>query len=141
LYAIEIVKTAESKWYIHLHAIIDCVWIPQKFLSREWKKAIGDSYIVDIRRVYNKSKSVRELIKYTTKLWELSIEDKEYICDALLHRRFVNGFGDIEILDLQVGRRELLVCKKCGAVLSFVGSELNVNPWDMFNAISYDDSS
>ncbi len=49
-YSLEVTKEGDD-WHLHLHAIVDAVWIDQFQLSLEWKSVTnGQGFIVDVRR-------------------------------------------------------------------------------------------
>jgi hypothetical protein len=77
--------------------------------------------IVDIRRVKNKMKAIKELIKYITKMWEIKDEQKKEIEEVLKHRRLINWFGEkpkVETIQQNVKTR----CPYCGSTdLVFIG--------------------
>lgn len=63
---LEIKRNSESAaWNVHLHAIVDAAYLPQEWLSKQWLRYTGDSYVVDIRRA--KPSITRYLSKYVTK--------------------------------------------------------------------------
>jgi len=51
----------------HVHLVIDSEYIPQHELSEVWQLATGDSFVVDIRKVWNYKKAVKYIVKYITK--------------------------------------------------------------------------
>lgn len=113
--SIEIVKEETNCWYVHLHTLVDSKWMDQKALSDAWKKITGDSYIVDIRRIKSDKRSaLREVLKYQTKIWQLSEEDKEFVEETFKHRRFVYTFG---IKKPEKSEFKGMKCKLCGGNL------------------------
>jgi len=93
-------------WYVHIHCIMDCEWMSQEELSDKWLSITNDSKIVDVRRVRGKfraveykgkvltlQKSIYELFKYQTKMWELTKFEKDVVDRGLKNVRFINVFG------------------------------------------------
>jgi len=115
IYNIEILKRGEKSWYVHLHALIDSKWMDQKALSKAWFDLTGDSYIVDIRRIKGgRRKALSEVLKYQTKMWELSEDDKIFVEEIFKGRRFVGSFG---IQKPEKPKLKKLICKMCGGNL------------------------
>jgi hypothetical protein len=119
LYTVEILVKNDG-YHIHLHCIADIVWISQEKISREWEKLTG-AMIVDIRRVKNKIKAIKELIKYITKMWEIKDEQKrKKIEEALKHRRLINWFGEKPKIETKFQPK--MKCPHCGSTdLVFLG--------------------
>lgn len=108
IYHVEIIKKGGKSWYVHLHALIDSKWMDQKALSHAWLDITGNSFIADIRRVRGGRRgSLREVLKYQTKMWELDREDEIFIEDIFKGRRFVGSFG------IQKPEKEKLGSMKC----------------------------
>ena len=93
-WVIEIIKAkSQEGFHVHIHAIIDSKFLPQDWLSREWHRITGDSYIVDIRRC--PAKRARYVSKYIAKGSELTDNGQqlwEYY-EAFHRRRDTNRFG------------------------------------------------
>jgi len=51
----------------HVHVIVDCEYVPQHELSEIWELTTGDSFVVDIRKVWNHKKAINYIVKYITK--------------------------------------------------------------------------
>jgi len=68
---------ATEQGYPHLHALLDCEYIPQRILSGIWKRLTG-APIVDIRQVYSPQKTASYLTKYLTKAPEVPHKCKHY---------------------------------------------------------------
>lgn len=62
LQSIEVTNTGKG-WHVHLHVLIDCDYIPQARLSKDWAEVTGGSPVVDIRA----AGSVREALSYCLK--------------------------------------------------------------------------
>ncbi len=93
IYAIEILKKDGDFWYLHLHAVVDSKWIDQRELSEAWLKASEVGRIVHIRRIFKAEKACIEILKYQTKMWELTQDEKIFVDDVFRHSRFVGSFG------------------------------------------------
>jgi len=116
--SIEILKKGEDSWYVHLHALIDSKWMDQKALLDVWLDITGDSFVVDIRRVKGgRKEALREVLKYQTKIWELSEEDKEFVEKTFKHRRFIYTFG---IKRPEKPKFKGMKCKICGGDLELI---------------------
>ncbi len=113
IYTVEILKKDGDFWYLHLHALIDCKWLDQGRLSEIWKEVTGDASVVDIRRVNNTKKACKEVIKYQTKMWELSEDEKQIVEKVFGHSRFVGSFG----IDKPKIESHAQICSICGGEL------------------------
>lgn len=82
-------------WHPHVHMIWLCREKPNKYqLSKEWLELTGDSYIVDVREIYDGMESgFLEVFKYALKFSELSLEDNFHAFSVLKGRRLVDNFG------------------------------------------------
>jgi hypothetical protein len=52
---------------VHAHIIIDGHFWDQAEISKQWAEITGDSFIVDIRRLKNPKKAIKEVFKYIVK--------------------------------------------------------------------------
>lgn len=93
----EIKKKENNKWYIHLHLIIDSLYLEQKKISEIWKKITGDSFIVYIEKVKNKKDLKNYLSKYITKMpyvyENLNENDKEILKKTLFRKKIIFTYG------------------------------------------------
>ena len=62
---VAVCESTEKGWP-HFHILIECPYIRQRKLSAIWK-ALTNSPIVDIRRIYDPEKTAKYLTKYLTK--------------------------------------------------------------------------
>lgn len=70
LWSMEVTNQGNG-WHVHLHAIVECGYIPQESLERAWSKRIGQQKsIVDIRECYGNDPA-REALKYASKPAEM----------------------------------------------------------------------
>lgn len=51
----------------HVHLIVDCDYLPQHEMSEIWHNITGDSFVVDVRRVHDRSRCSGYVTKYITK--------------------------------------------------------------------------
>jgi hypothetical protein len=59
----------QGQWHPHLHCILSGKWIPAVELQTAWKKATGDSHVIDIRLVRDKMQVATYVSKYATKAY------------------------------------------------------------------------
>lgn len=85
-------------WNVHLHAIVHGRFIPNRDLSREWRKVTGDSYIVDVRFVDNEQRIGRYVVKYVSKAFNDTFLNRSEYLDTVVNtmtgRRLCLTFGD-----------------------------------------------
>lgn len=58
-----------GQWHPHLHCILSGKWIPAAELAAAWKRATGDSHVIDVRLVRDKMQVVTYVAKYATKAY------------------------------------------------------------------------
>lgn len=84
-------------WRVHIHAIIEGGYYPQKKVSQAWEKATGNAFVVDIRLIKgNSMKSVKELCKYPFKPANVSTwtyQQKEDFRTIMNGKRLLSTFG------------------------------------------------
>jgi hypothetical protein len=125
IYAMDIVaKPAEdgAGYNVHLHAVVDMVYVPQAALSAVWEDITG-APVVDVRRIYDRSEegiqsALMETVGYALKEPEFETTEAEVEYQlAMSDRRLVNPFGDLHgnIPD-QVSH---LKCSNCGHIPYF----------------------
>lgn len=56
-----------NAWHVHLHVLVEGVFIDQKQLSAAWHDVTGDSYVVDCRAVSDPTGAAAYVAKYATK--------------------------------------------------------------------------
>ncbi len=71
-------------WHPHLHLISEGNFLDKRSLSTLWRKASGDSYIVDIRSLKNEKEVAHYVTKYMAKgtspgVWEIESVAQEWI--------------------------------------------------------------
>jgi len=91
-------------WHPHLHVLFEGRYIPQKLAAKQWLKATGDSFIVDIRTVSTSKGAAFYVAKYASKalssrVWKDSSRLQEAII-TLYGRRTFSTFGTFTKLGL-----------------------------------------
>lgn len=56
-----------SAWNVHVHCLVQGLFLPQRELSRAWFEITGDSYILDIRAIKDPNLIARYVAKYVSK--------------------------------------------------------------------------
>lgn len=102
--------TNEGKgWHLHIHALVDCRFIPQDGLAVAWNQANrGTGYIVRVLGVHGDS-YLREVTKYAVKGSEIakwSGPDIAAFIDAFKGRRTFGVFG--KLYKLRAAHREAM---------------------------------
>lgn len=89
-------------WHVHLHILMDSVYIPVRWLSEQWFAITGDSYRVDIR-VADKG-TAKYVAKYATKQATPGEDGRDWwrLSDDMRGRRMAQSFGDAPALNLTV---------------------------------------
>ena len=95
-----------SHWHVHLHALTVGTWINDDLLASGWKKATGDSSIIDVRLVRDPAKAVGYLAGYATKGWTQQVlSNPDWLLECILSLRgrrllipFGSWFGVDEVL-------------------------------------------
>lgn len=89
---------ALQRWNVHLHAIVQGLYIKVGMLSQAWKAITGDSMIVDIRFVRSEGQLAKYVSKYASKpLSHTVLHDKDRLTEAILAlkgRRLATTFGN-----------------------------------------------
>jgi len=94
LYAVE-VKPHALGFYVHLHALVDCVWLNLDAARDLWQSLTGAT-VLDVQRVSQsgggKRAAVREVVKYVTKAPDaLTPEQVDALGRATRGRRLGRG--------------------------------------------------
>ncbi len=112
-YSIETTRKGRG-WHVHIHAILDCAYIPVQELSHVWEKITGGSRIVWIEKA--DPRGLQYVLKYITKVADFVNEPDavaEY-CEAVRGQRLVQTFG--KVLYGQTKPDEwVLRCPGCGS--------------------------
>jgi hypothetical protein len=70
------VKRAKDRWHPHLHIVAEGRFLHQAALSTAWRKATGDSYIVDVRAIKSGRDAAFYVAKYVTKGTSVGVWDE-----------------------------------------------------------------
>lgn len=62
-----------TRWHPHLHILAEGRYLDQGILRTEWNACTGDSWIVDVRAVKDRSKTLGYVAKYATKGYDHSV--------------------------------------------------------------------
>lgn len=66
--------TKPNGWHPHRHLTVDGAFIPWPILCAAWLKVTnGEAFIVDVREIGKDSKSMKEAVKYLTKITETNM--------------------------------------------------------------------
>lgn len=123
VWTIEAVYNDKARtWHMHLHAVIDGNYMPQKELQDKWYAITGDSYIVDIRKADIETVS-RELCKYVTKGWEIPEEQLQELRNCLHNRRRADTWGTCR--NIKKPEKIPVKCPCCGEKYRFREWESN----------------
>lgn len=93
----EITYNDDKGWHVHCHGVSDGEFIPQSILTAAWFLATrGAGEVVDIRAVNTSevSKSMRELVKYLCKVWDIPEHKKDEFAEFIKYKRRLSPLGD-----------------------------------------------
>lgn len=101
VYSFEVKRGKNSGlWHPHVHCVWWCKSQPdQAKLSSEWLALTGDSFIVDVRELYeNEGKNsiisgFVEVFKYALKFSDMNEEDTVFAANFLARKKLVGSFG------------------------------------------------
>jgi len=123
IYRFEVINKGPDGWYVHLHVLVDCLWIDGEALEEYWHSLTG-ARIKKIRRVGGKKwgrdqgvkDALLEVTKYVVKAPEdLTPEEAYELYVASFGRRMIGTWG---LGDSLVHKQETtLHCKICGSRL------------------------
>jgi hypothetical protein len=84
-------------WHVHLHIVAESKWLPQADLKSLWHLATGDSSIVHVERIDDKSAAAAEVSKYAAKGIDSAAANDPHKLDELIismkGRRLCFAFG------------------------------------------------
>jgi len=86
-----------KQWHPHIHAVVDCDYIRQRYIANRWEQITKDSRVVDIRTVKDAKSAARYVARYVARpamLSELPSPQRIEIVTALKGVRLVNTFGN-----------------------------------------------
>jgi hypothetical protein len=113
--------------HLHIHLMVDCVWIDQKALSEAWNRITGNP-VVDVRRVRNPEKAIKEVFKYIVKDEGPHGVSDEFIDQARAELKGVRlvvaskGLSSLDTTEIS-GQ---FTCPECGRKLELIGVFDNV---------------
>jgi hypothetical protein len=90
-------------WHAHLHIIADGAFFPQPVLKELWHQVTGDSYIVDVRAIHDRSEAARYVAGYLGKPIDVAgwpAEAIQEFATATHGRRLMQPFGSARKVDL-----------------------------------------
>lgn len=77
-----------ERWHPHLHILTEGRYLAKQALSNAWRKATGDSFIIDIRKVSSAERAISYVVKYASKPHDASIwRVPERLLEAMLAMR------------------------------------------------------
>ena len=99
---------------VHIHALVDSVYIPQKKTSEAWFEISG-RFITDIRKAYSPKKGLGYILKYVSKAPSFPIP-RDYASYEFMfnNRRRVQGFGTCYRVETSLVNMEI-TCSNCGS--------------------------
>ncbi|KXB03022.1 hypothetical protein AKJ47_01160 [candidate division MSBL1 archaeon SCGC-AAA261G05] len=119
LYSVEVKPPTELGWYVHIHVVIDGLFMLQGKLSEEWRDITGDSFIVDIRDLRRRKAGVFYVLGYISsktkveETWEgVPKWRKREFEEAVRHRRLIQAFG--YFFGTVCASSDSFECPKCG---------------------------
>jgi hypothetical protein len=97
VYVIEVTRNETTGlWHPHMHIIYAGGYLPFQELKTQWQKVCGDSDVVSISEVNDKTKAAYELAKYVGKpaaVAEWPDRSITEYADAIHHTRLLGSFG------------------------------------------------
>lgn len=128
-WVIEITRNEEhQQWHVHIHACIDCKYLPHEWLRNQWQKVTGDSYIVWISAITPARSAY--LAKYVSKGSSVA-SDSEALWnyyEAMNRSRDAQPFGDCGPLsESEASPRSTFVY--CGIVSNIISSAQFGSSW------------
>lgn len=112
------VSKKSGEWHLHLHVALNCKWIDFELLREDWGKLLAAKNVhVSIKRVYDKTGFVNELIKGTKGDWARL--DKVFAADPRYLAEHIRVFASRKRFSGSQGLPEEasvpLVCPRCGS--------------------------
>lgn len=105
VYSFEQTYNQDTGWHPHIHFMAFITdYIDKQALSDEWHELTGDSYIVDVRRIYPNSAghgalgiegALSEVYKYAVKLSDMSQELTWHAYNVLRGKRLTGALGGL----------------------------------------------
>lgn len=93
-------------WHVHLHILMDSVYIPIDWIKDEWFKITDGSHRCNIKAI--DAGGAKYLAKYATKALTPGEDGRDWwaLADDLKGRRMAQSFGDAPALNLEIQRDE-----------------------------------
>lgn len=127
LRVLEVTK-GDGGWHPHYHVLILARYMPWQQLRKAWKQITKDSCAVDIRKVKDGVKAVKELFKYTLKDAGLSVDDVRLAELVLSGKRLVVTIGD-EYKRLENRDSEKVMCDACQTASGWHLEGADIDDW------------
>lgn len=129
-YQIEL-KPKDLGWHIHLHAIIDCPFLPYQPLMRAWSRIIGREFASVNIKAASTSAEKHYVAKYAAKAADYEGDLPQVVAwfDAVTGSRLFTTFGDWFAKEPAVVNRDgddatfVCACPACGSVGTSATSE------------------
>jgi predicted RNA-binding Zn-ribbon protein involved in translation (DUF1610 family) len=138
LATVECKKTPQNEFYYHIHLIIEGSYIPQKQLSKDWKKISGFP-IVHIKRIWRTPvKALRYVLKYILKGFNFDEDrDRQDFKDSMKGVRYLRSYGAFYDYNYRTSPHVYFPCPECGAVKSWIILEF-CHQVDLIEGVPYD---
>jgi len=112
IYAIEV--TNESRgWHVHIHALIEAVWIDQRELAKTWAEIVGQDYAIVWVGAAKDAGVAKEVMKYTVKGNQLASWSPEEIRQYILATEGIRLFGRFGELNGEIARWKQEIEEAC----------------------------
>jgi hypothetical protein len=99
---------------VHIHALVDSPYIPQKRLSDVWFKSSG-RFRVDIRKAYSRKKGLGYIMKYVLKKPNFPLARDYAMYEFMFNsRRRIQGFGNCYKTSPSLVKMEI-TCPNCSS--------------------------
>ena len=66
LYGFHFISKPGGFWFVHIHALIDTKYIPQKILNTAWSKCMPGAEVTDIRKAWSPKGGLKYVLGYIT---------------------------------------------------------------------------
>jgi len=110
IYGFHFLPRPGGKWYVHIHALIDSKYIPQKILSNAWAKCLPGAKVVDIRKAWSPKGGLKYILGYITATKHLE-GFENYFNSEMKGTQLVSTTGDMHVTPMQQG---MFICPCCG---------------------------
>jgi len=113
IYGFHFLPRPDGMWYIHIHALIDTKYVPQKILSKVWSKCLPGAVVTDIRKAWSPKGGLKYILGYITATRHL-VGLESYFNSELKGTRLVSTTGDMHATPVPHGP---YICHHCGNAL------------------------